>query len=279
MLAAGAALLLAMTASAGGRLTATGGVSDLDGAGGGGLVPWALITGNGTEDEIGGQVHATHIDISHFRLDSSGVGIGINDRIELSCSRLSLGLGSTVPGDTVREDVLGIKWRVAGDAVFAPDQLLPQIALGVEYKHNLDANPVPRALGARRDADFDYYVATTKLVFAAVAGRNVLWNLTLRATRANQMGLLGFGGDLNDRYRVEPEASLGVFLRDDLVAGVEYKRKPDNLSAFRESAFRDAFLVWLPTKQLALTTAWAQLGTIANQRNEYGFYLGVQLND
>ena len=33
-----------------GKLTATGGVSQLEGAGGGGLTPWALITGYGTRD-------------------------------------------------------------------------------------------------------------------------------------------------------------------------------------------------------------------------------------
>ena len=33
-----------------GKLLATGGVSQVEGAGGGGLVPWALITGYGSVD-------------------------------------------------------------------------------------------------------------------------------------------------------------------------------------------------------------------------------------
>lgn len=37
----------------GGRLLLTGGVSTIEGAGGGGLVPWALIGGYGTRDEVG----------------------------------------------------------------------------------------------------------------------------------------------------------------------------------------------------------------------------------
>ena len=41
----------------------------------------------------------------------------------------------------------------------------------------------------------DLYIAATKLYFAALAGRNVILDATLRRTRANQFGLLGFGGD------------------------------------------------------------------------------------
>jgi hypothetical protein len=36
-----------------GKLLATGGVSQVEGAGGGGLTPWALITGYGTRDSYG----------------------------------------------------------------------------------------------------------------------------------------------------------------------------------------------------------------------------------
>ena len=44
-----------------GKLTATGGVSQLEGAGGGGLVPWALITGYGTRDSWGANAHVTGV--------------------------------------------------------------------------------------------------------------------------------------------------------------------------------------------------------------------------
>lgn len=37
----------------GGRLLLTGGVSTIEGAGGGGIVPWALIGGYGTRNELG----------------------------------------------------------------------------------------------------------------------------------------------------------------------------------------------------------------------------------
>ena len=42
------------------KLLLTGGVSQVEGAAGGGLTPWALIGGYGTNNEIGGNVHFTY---------------------------------------------------------------------------------------------------------------------------------------------------------------------------------------------------------------------------
>ena len=271
-------LVIAPATQAGDRLTATGGVSDLEGAGGGGLTPWALITGYGTDQQIGGNAHLTHVEITDFRLDSAGVAVGIDDRLELSLDRLTLSLGSVSPGAEIREDIVGIKLKLAGDAVFEPDSAMPQVAAGVEFKHNLNEIPIPQAVGARRDADVDYYLSATKLWFGAVAGHNLLGNLTLRATRANQLGLLGFGGDRNDHYQIEPEVSLGVFLRDDLATGLEYRHKPNNLSALHEDSFYDLFVVWFPVKSVSVTLASAHLGEIATFQDQRGVVLSVQLD-
>src|SRR5205085_9065833 len=46
---------------AGGRILATGGVTEMEGAGGGGIVPWALIAGYGTRDEIGATAFYTYL--------------------------------------------------------------------------------------------------------------------------------------------------------------------------------------------------------------------------
>src|SRR6478752_8117355 len=53
-----------------GKLLATGGVTQLEGAGGGGLAPWALITGYGTEDEIGTSAHATYVYLPNYTIRS-----------------------------------------------------------------------------------------------------------------------------------------------------------------------------------------------------------------
>lgn len=92
------------------------------------------------------------------------------------------------------------------------------------------------------------------------------------------LGLLGFGGDRNDDYRVKLEGSVALFINDRLAIGAEYRAKPDNLSVFREDAFKDVFIAFVPTKSLALTAAYAYLGTIADKRSQSAVYLSGQLS-
>lgn len=162
-----------------------------------------------------------------------------------------------MPGQSIEQDVIGLKLKLAGDAVFDQDRWLPQIALGLQYKKNLDFDLVPKLLGAKKDSGTDIYLSATKLHLAALAGYNLLWNATLRATKANQLGRLGFGGDRNNSYRLRFEGSAAVFITDGLALGLEYRAKPDNLSVFREDSFKDLFVAWLPNKRVAVTVAYA----------------------
>ena len=168
-----------------------------------------------------------------------------------------------------------MKVRLAGDAVFAPDEYLPQISLGAEWKHTLSFDQVPRGIGAARGQDVDLYLAATKLFFAALAGRNVIVDLTLRRTRANQFGLLGFGGD-DSGYSYVPETSVGVFITDSVLLGAEYRDKPNNLHAFREDSAQDVFVAG-PLKNLSLTAAWTDLGRVAGKGPQSGVYLSLWL--
>jgi hypothetical protein len=63
--------------------SASGGVVDFEGSGGGGLTPWALITGIGTNTQIGASADCTYICPQHFFLTSCGAGLGIDNRLEL----------------------------------------------------------------------------------------------------------------------------------------------------------------------------------------------------
>lgn len=265
-------------AAAQGRILATGGVTQIEGAAGGGIVPWALIAGYGTRDEIGATAAYTYLDISDFRLQSASAAVGFYDRVEVSVARQRLGLGSTVPGHSIQQDIVGLKVRAVGDAVYDQDRWLPQIAVGLQYKHNRDFDFIPRALGAKRGSGTDLYVSATKVFLAGLAGRNVLLDGTVRATKANQLGLLGFGGDLHDRYRVVFEGSAAVFLTDQVGIGYEFRQKPNNLSAFREDAYHDVFVAWLPNKRIALTAAYARLGTIADKKRQEALYLSGQVS-
>ena len=142
-------------AAAGDRLLATGGATQIEGAAGGGLVPWAVIAGYGTRDQIGITAFHTNIDIDDFGLQSTGVAVGVNDRVELSLTRQLFSLGTTVPGQSIRQDVVGAKIKLAGDAVFDQDSWMPQIAIGLQHKRNRDM-AVPIALGARHANGTDY---------------------------------------------------------------------------------------------------------------------------
>ncbi len=266
----------------GGKLTATGGVSQIEGAGGGGLSPWALITGYGTRDSWGVNAHATRLRTQDYALDSAGVALGVADRFEVSLAQQHF-RGDLAPLDqlAIKQDILGVKLKVAGDAVVDQDRALPQIAIGALYKRNrgiqgLGALGVSnvKQLGAKDDHGVDYYVAATKLVLDA----SLLLNGTVRATKANQMGLLGFGGDRKDRYQAMLEVSAAYMFSRKWVGGVEYRQKPHNLGVDEEKAYYDVFVAWFPTKNVSVTGAYVALGdiTIFNPTRQRGLYLSVQ---
>jgi hypothetical protein len=263
-----------------GKLRGTAGVSQVEGAGGGGLVPWAVITGYGTRDSYGANAHYTLVRTQDYGLASYGAAIGIADRIEFSLDKQELS-GYLAPLDRLRidQDIVGVKVRLAGALVYDQDSLLPQLALGAMYKRNngvrgLGGITSVQQLGARRESGIDYYLAATKLIL----DRSLLFNATLRLTKANQMGLLGFGGDLNDGYRLMPEVSVAYLLNRSWVAGAEYRRKPHNLSIDNEKDYADAFIAYFPNKHVALTLAYVTLGdiTVFNPKRQNGAYLSLQ---
>ena len=285
------ALMVGMLASAAaeaqsnpdmGKLTATGGVSQLEGAGGGGLTPWALITGYGTRDSWGANVHATGVRTQDYTLDTKGIAVGIADRIEFSLARQRF-QGDLAPLDQLRieQDIIGVKLKVVGDAVYDQDIALPQIAIGVQHKRNkgigglgaLGVTSVSQ-LGAKSEHGTDFYLAATKLYLDS----SLLVNATFRATKANQMGLLGFGGDRNDQYETMFETSLAYMVDRRLVTGIEYRMKPHNLGVDNEKAYYDVFAAWFPSKHVSVTAAYAVLGdiTVFNPKRQRGAYLSVQ---
>ena len=257
-------------------MLATSGVTQLEGAAGGGLVPWALITGYGTRDAIGANAHYTLDALPSFTLHAAGAGIGLYDRVELSYTHqwfntgatgAKLGLGA---GYQFQLDVIGAKIRLLGDAVYDQDTWLPQIALGAQYKAS--SNPaVLRAIGARSADGEDFYLSATKLFLAD----SLLLDATIRATKANQFGLLGFGGDRHQDYSPQFEGSAVLLLRRDFAIGAEIRTKPDNLHFAHEGTAYDIFAAYFFNKTLSATLAFTALGPIANQGNQNGVYLSL----
>ncbi|MBD4904040.1 DUF3034 family protein [Xanthomonas citri pv. citri] len=261
-----------------GRLLATGGVSMIEGSSGGGIVPWATLSGYGTRDELGTVAFATHVDSGDYRLDVQGAALTVGNRLELSLARQRLDLGTLqdrlgLPWNALGQDVFGAKVRLAGDLVYGN---APQVSLGVQYKR-LRNGTLPLAIGARDDHGTDIYLSASRLLLQGAAGYQLLLNGTLRATRANQAGLLGFGGDRRNSYRLVPEVSAAVVLSPSWAVGVEYRDKPNNLGFAREQAWADAFVAWFPNKHVSLTAAWADLGDIATLADQRGPYLSLQV--
>ncbi|MBV8658126.1 MAG: DUF3034 family protein [Burkholderiales bacterium] len=272
------ALVWCAAAHADGRLAATGGVTQIEGAAGGGLVPWALIAGYDTRDEVRGDAFYTHASTQKFRLDAAGVAIGIHDRVELSYAQDHFNLGGVVPGQTLTQDVFGAKWRVYGDALIDQDRLLPQIAIGALYKRDHRFNGIPKALGAQHGSDIEPYLAATKIWIDGPLGHVFLLDGTLRITRANQFGLLGFGGAQGSSRCTCFETSAAWFANDALAFGAEWRQKPNTLPGVTESAASDGFVAWIPNRHVALVAAWLDLGTIAGQAHQRGPYLSAKLD-
>ncbi|MDO8913480.1 MAG: DUF3034 family protein [Phenylobacterium sp.] len=279
------ALTLAMTATlaqardreTSGKLLLTGGVTSLEGAGGGGLATWATITGYETVDEVGANAHATLVQLPDYQFRAGGVAVGFRDRVEISYTRQSFDTGDTGSklglgqGFTFNQDIVGVKVRVLGDAVYAQDSWVPQVALGVQWKKN-DKDAVITAIGGKDDSGVDYYVAATKVLL----NQSLVLDGTLRATKANQTGLLGFGGNKNDDYELQFEGSAGYLVSKRLLIGAEYRSKPDNLAGLKEDDWVDIFAAYAFSKNLSVTAAYADLGTIATFKDQRGLYLSIQ---
>lgn len=257
-----------------GRLLATGGASQVEGSAGGGTVPWAVIAGYGSRGQFGATAFFTRIDTDDYALNVWGAAAGLSNRAELSAARQRLDIGNLgLPFDALRQDIVGIKVRAFGDLIYGR---APQIAVGAQYKRVEDFT-LPSAVAAERRSDVDFYLSAARLFLAGAAGRNVLVNTTLRYSRANQGGLLGFGGDLEGSRSLLFEGSLAVLLNPRWALGVEYRQKPDNLSFAGEDDWKNAFVAWFPNKNASLVASWVDLGSIANRNNQQGLYLSLQL--
>ena len=271
----------AVIADIGSRIWATGGVTSIEGSAGGGLVPWALLGSYASDEEWGGTLAISRAVTDDYSLSVIGAGLNWNNRIEVTVAQQTLDLDSLVftlkdgfglEQDELRQDIFGAKVRLTGDVLYSP---WGQWSAGLQHKR-LRNFTVPEAIGARDDSGTDVYFSGSKLFFTALMDRNLLVNLTARGTRANQGGLLGFGGDRNNRYEWMMEGSAGLFLDRQWLVGAEYRQKPDNLGFAAENDWWDLFVAWVPDRRLAITAALVNLGDVATLEDQQGLYLSFQ---
>lgn len=271
-----------------GKLPLTAGFSDLEGSGGGGLVPLAFITGYGSSDSWGANTHFTGIQLKDFQLRTYGVAVGALDRVEVSYTRHEFNItGTPLDGLGVSQDIIGLKVKLVGDAIYGQDSWLPQLAVGAEYHKNEGIDHAAVAglagvtrvtqLGAASAHGTDYYIAATKVFLS----ESLVVNAVLRATKANEFGLLGFGGDLKNTYSYKPEGTVAYLLTRKLAVGSEIRTRPHNLTVDDESTAYDVFVGWTPTRNISVVAAYLNLGGILGpatgvSRHQDGPYLSVQ---
>ena len=294
-------LAVGMANAATGKLLLTGGVSSVDGAAGGGITPWAMVGSNATEGEVGVSAYLTRVKTHDYGLTGSGFAVGLQDRYELSLAQQDFDAGPAIalngiaafgiqPAPHIRMDVLGLKVRVAGEAVLDSDRWMPQVALGVLHKrvHPGSLGSVLQFLGTDTQGT-ELYASASKLFLA----QGLLVNGTLRWSNANQNGLLGFGAGAPGRNgrSLRSEWSVAWLLANNLAVGTEIRFKPDNLrvlgavaglgNALAEQRWRDLFIAWAPSKNLSLTLAWVDLGQVVpgvtGNRRQTGYFLSGQV--
>lgn len=273
-------LLLAVGSTgwaAGDRLLATGGAVSLEATAGGGITPWAVLAGYGERGQSGCAAALTAVSVDDYGLEAIGLGCSFGNRLELSAGRQQLDLDGLRPllglpaGQMLRQRYAGFKLRLGGDIVY---HRWGQLSFGGIYKDAEDEWLV-RAAGARDTSGIDWYLSGGKLFLDGPFGRMAYLNATARLTRANQAGLLGFGGDRRNSASLNLEVAAAIFPWRELALGVEYRQKPDNLGFAAEDDWADLFVAWFPTKYVSVVAAWAELGTIGTLDNQRGPYLSV----
>ncbi|WP_423856020.1 DUF3034 family protein [Acidithiobacillus montserratensis] len=315
-----------------GRILGTGAVTAVDGAAGGGINPWAVISGYGTNQQIGATAFYSHVLLNNYNMDAYGASVGLFNRIELSFARQSFGLGNTggtldgeindfayggkesaaeraAPASVIldkarlttsgtpaffgnsyelNQDIVGLKARLFGNIIYDQNWWEPQVSVGVDFHHNEMPANLAATLGVKRNG-VSYYLSATKVWINGLFGLTTLADVNIDVTNANQQGLLGFGGPTGMGYKVLPAASVGVFLNRHVVLGAEYRDMPQNQliasktsalapladAVSKTSAWKDVYVAWFPYKQLSLTAAYVDLGTIATMKSQNGLYLSL----
>lgn len=263
--------------------------TNIEGSAGGGLVPMALMHPQGP------LVSYTNLTTQDFGIQSIAIGGTIADRAEVSIGHLM----TTVPAsyaafygtdNRITVNTFGLKVKVLdmGDST-------PQLAIGLQAKSSSGSllNTLKTVNAISSTSGTDFYAAATKVV--TIGGKGVVLNGVLRATKANQMGILGFGGGTaaggKTGYSMKPELSAGVFLADNVILGGEYRAKPNNISStaaglgIKEEGAYTLFMAYIPNKNMTITAAYANLGqvgassaVVGGAAKQDGMYLQLQTN-
>jgi hypothetical protein len=158
---------------------------------------------------------------------------------------------------------------------------LPALTAGIHYKYNDGIQDINNTLGnlmaqhgitGHEGLDFTLY--GSKML--TCLPRPVLINLGGRATKAAQLGLLGF----TDEYSFVFEGSVVVLVTDRVLLGAEYKEKPRDFSAMglvgREDDWWTMDAGYVVNKHMTLALGYGHFGTVANHTANGSWGLAVK---
>ncbi len=258
------------SAIAGSKVIGTGGATTIEGSAGGGIVPWAVINGYASSGQWSVTGFGNQVGVDDFSLRTVGAGFSYGNQLEVSLTKQTFAL-DTIGGD-LKQTIVGVKYHVAGELLYTE---MPQISVGAQWKKHQNFE-LPQAVGALDDQGIDWYVAASKVWLDAFAGRNLLLNATVRATKANQTGLLGFGSAEDNSYQLMTELSATIMLTPHWAVGAEFRQKPNQLAFADEEHWRDVFTAWFINKNVSLVGGYVDLGSIAGLPNQQGYYVAVE---
>lgn len=270
LIACGAMLCVALPVQAGSKLLGTGGTSSIEGSAGGGIVPWATIAGYASSDEWSATAGYNKVAVDDFSLTTHSAAVSYDNRYELSVARQQFWVEPLQL--SLDQQILGVKVKVAGDLLYSD---LPQLSLGAQIKHQ-QRFEIPQAVGALHQNGVDWYASLSKVYLDAICGRNLLTSATVRFTKANQTGLLGFGSSESDQYRAMAELSAALLVRHDVAIGIEFKQKPNQLAFAREDHWKDVYVGWFINRHVSIVAGYVDLGSIAQLDDQTGYYLAIQ---
>lgn len=148
-------------------------------SGSAGLVPWALISGYGDEEEWSLGAFHTSMDVDSFRLKVNGENVSYDNRVEFLAALHSFEIKGAA--GNIRQEVDSAKVSLMGDAIYTR---VRKISAGLQYKCLLEST-IADAVGAEEsDQSVDVYLSATKVHLGLVGGYHLLWSVTLRATKA-----------------------------------------------------------------------------------------------
>lgn len=233
---------------------------NIDGDGGGAIVPWAYLSNPAGEGMFGKPAFsAWRWSSDDYTFDFLGVALTVANRVEfgLAYQRADVDdLRDDLKADSAAalggsmldlgEDDAGIINAHAKVLLLKETDNWPAVAFSVTYKNALDVDDIddsltagaravigagaPRVLdwmGVDDDDGFEFNLMATKLWKTEIP---ILTSINLRYTQAVQLGFLGF----SDHWSLNPEVTLAILPKPNLAVGVEYRQKPDELDSLND---------------------------------------------